>query len=84
MTADEFKEASDFDKNLVIGQEVVVRWTWCHRYYRGKAKVIKLNQKSLRVELLEDCGEYKAGNTISVPRFYDIQKWSPNNSVWKE
>lgn len=85
MGPEEFKAAIDFDKNLQIGQIVEVRWTNSHRYFRAKAEIVKLNEKSLKAKLLEAVGtgmmSYPMGQVISTPRIADFKGWTWNNST---
>jgi len=43
-----------------INDTVKVRWTWGGDTYVAVAKVIKINRKSVRCELLEEVKPYKA------------------------
>jgi hypothetical protein len=63
-----------FDHDLHLGQEVEVRWTSSGIQHAARARVVKLNAKSLRAELLEEApssfgGPYPVGHVISVPRW---------------
>lgn len=77
-----------WDKALIAGSLVEVRWTNSHRYYAARAEVSQLNDKSIRVRLLEACTDnesgpasYPVGHRILVPRMY-ANRWSPNNGVF--
>lgn len=60
---------------MITGDCGVIRWTSCNRQYEGKARVTKMNNKTLRAELLNDVPSqsggdpYKAGREIIVPIF---------------
>lgn len=75
-------EVMRFDRELSVGDEVVVRWSG----RQGTGKVAKLNAKSLRVALdahvdPDYFGGWSAGTQISVPRclFDTMDRWSWNN-----
>jgi len=83
-----FRERSAFDKALAVGQEVEARWTWSHGYYAAKARIVKINKRSVRVELLEDvCSVFSRevswpkGRELRMPRFM-AGEWSVNNGVF--
>lgn len=53
--------------NLNLGDAVIVRWTNCGRYYRGRGEVSKINAKTVRVVLTEPVVSYPIGREIIVP-----------------
>jgi hypothetical protein len=93
MTADEFRAQGSFEDALRPGDEVEVRWTHSHGYYGGPARIVRVNEKSVRAALLGPVagpsGGWRAGNEIVVPRLDAIERWSANNGVfppggWRE
>ena len=84
----DFKEAMNIDRSLTVGQPVEARWTWCHGYYAANAVIVKVNKKSVRVELLEDVDSmftrdiaWPKGRELRMPRFMTTE-WSVNNGVF--
>lgn len=77
---------ADFDKSLAVGQLVGVCWTSSHLSFVGRARIVKLNAKSVVTELLAPViidvrtTWYPAGQRITVPRFTG-PKWSESNRV---
>lgn len=71
----------DFEKSLQIGSEVYALWTNCYRYRCIKAKIVKINNKSFMVELIEAKDGYEVGTRINLPNFIN-PKWSTNNRVY--
>lgn len=88
------KEHIKFEESLKVGDVVELRWTNSYRYYTAKARLTKVNQASVRGELLDEIlvsryGEpylaYNKGRVISVPRFTLTTisgGWSANNGVF--
>jgi hypothetical protein len=88
MNADEFRVLAKEDQTLAVGDEVTVYWTSSGRYFRGRGKVSKLNEKSVKVRLEEHVakewyGGYPVGHQITVPRILAIERWTANNCVRK-
>lgn len=85
MTGKELQQLFDFDAALTIGQIVEIRWTNSHHYFHAKAKVVKLNEKSVKAELLVAVGvppmNYPVGQVISAPRIKNFKGWTCNNCV---
>ena len=85
MKANEFQEQLVFDASLKVGMSVIVRWTNSGWGYQATGKIIKLNLKSLVVELdkgIVDKGDvvvYPVGSHIRVPRITDFRLWTANN-----
>jgi hypothetical protein len=79
--AEALRDRIEFEKNLAVGQEVTVRWTWCHGYYKARATVTKLNEKSAKAKIVEATGPYEAGQVITVPRILDMRRWSWDNCL---
>jgi hypothetical protein len=85
---DLFMERLNFDRALEVGQEVEARWTWSNGYYSAKARIAKINNKSVRVELLEDVASvytrdvaWPKGRELRIPRLA-AGEWSVNNGVF--
>lgn len=71
-----------WERDLVVGDEVDARWTCSYRSYGCRARVVRLNGASVRIELLEAIGsEYAAGRKFSLPR-RTAATWSPSNAVY--
>lgn len=74
-----------FDKDLKIDQIVHLRWTNCYRYYQARAKIVRLNLKTVVCELQHDVptgtgSHYHKGREIKVSR-YTHNNWSLNNCI---
>ncbi len=83
-----FRERLDFDRALTAGQEIEARWTWSNGYYSASARIVKINKKSSKVELLEDVDSvytrdiaWPKGRELRMPRFM-ANEWSVNNGVF--
>lgn len=74
-----------FENKLDFLSECIVRWTASGNYYSGRCRVLKINNKSVRVELIEDVqsamGHFPSGRELIVPMSND-KKWSENNGVF--
>jgi hypothetical protein len=75
-----------FEEALSEGDEIEVRWTNSHRFYRAIAKVVRVNGKCVRVTVTKahpksEAGAYLIGRTLSFPRLLD-NKWSVNNGCF--
>jgi hypothetical protein len=90
MNATEYKTVIDFDASLSIGMPVLAKWTNSYQFYQAQAKVIKLNSKTVNVQLTENISEYHAGSEqevypcgqiIQCPRIHDIKKWTVHNRL---
>jgi hypothetical protein len=84
MDANQFRNAIDFDRSLAVGQVVEARWTANHCEHAVRAEIVKLNEKSLRVKLLEEVStvggfKYPVGHSISLPRLLAFDKVSIKN-----
>lgn len=80
------QRAADFDKALAVGHLVGVNWTASFVSYSGRARVLKLNAKSVVTELVAPIEDgrtklYRVGERITVPRFTDGKRWSASNRV---
>jgi len=92
MTDNWFLQAVRFNLDIQVGAEVEVRWTNSYRFYRARAKVLKVNRASIVTELLEGAGNgpagfvYQIGHRITVPRlsvvYHGRDRWSGNNGVF--
>ena len=83
MTANELRAVINFEKGLVPGVSVRVRWTNSNRYLAAQAVVLRVNRKSVRVTLTEavatiPLGGWQVGHEIVVPRI-DDKRWSCGN-----
>lgn len=84
MTAQELRDWFAFDDSLAVGQTVEIRWTNNYRQYVANARIVKLNAKTLRAELLEQAQreDYRPGRVIAgVPRFRN-DAWTNSNGVF--
>lgn len=87
MTATELRDVVDFELRLNVGDEVEVRWTNSHRFYAGRARIVKLNKSSIVTKLTEPVlsqlgySDYPIGHKITVPSLNAIKLWSVNNRV---
>lgn len=77
---DEMGAILKFEEGLKAGDEVEARWTNSYSVYRARARVARVNRKSVRVELLVAPDGYRVGQAFSVPRFVELG-WSANNRV---
>lgn len=88
MGANRVRETLDFENTLKQGDECIARWTnsgYCHK---GTVRVLRVNEKSIRVELLEEVRTpldpkhgYPKGQELVLPRFWDFRRWSENNRL---
>lgn len=82
-----FMDHVEFDRNLKIGDPVRVAWGYGGGFQAiGVGKVVKLNRKSLWVELTED-GHLRGSDKTSWPKGY-VLKGIPRcvlgtNSEWQ-
>lgn len=82
-----FQETAKFETGLHIGSKVQVRWTACSHCYLADGTVVKLNDKSIVVEVDEAVPHtygsysYERGHRISAPRRLGRQ-WSLINGVF--
>ena len=73
------------DEFLKIDQLGIARWKNNNHVFLGKAKIAKLNTKTLLVELTESVAShdgqlwYPKGFVLSLPRAIDPRKWAMNN-----
>lgn len=80
------RRAAEFDKALAVGHLVGVNWTESFVSYSGRARVLKLNAKSVVTELVAPIEDgrtvlHETGDRITVPRIADGKRWSINNCV---
>lgn len=72
------------DSRLAVGAKVTAFWSnWGHSF-RARAKVIKLDTRSVTVALqepVEQFREYPIGRRIRIPRFVDNTEWTTQNCV---
>jgi hypothetical protein len=71
----------EFQDRLQYGDCVLAKWTNSGRFYQTEARVVKVNLRSLRVELLKDYEGYTKGWVITLAK-YPANKWSRNNGVF--
>ncbi len=72
------------DKKLAEGAEVAVYWTEGGFDFRGRARIVELSPRTVRVALLENTGRhggYAAGKTLLLPRISDPTRWSSQECV---
>ena len=50
-------------------------------YYQGKAEVEIIFSKSLRVRLIEVVYGYEAGESLSIPKLLNLNRWSWNKRL---
>jgi len=84
MGANRVRKTLDFENTLKQGDECVARWTnsgYCHE---GRVRVVRVNEKSIRVELLNPQHGYPKGQELVLPRFWDFRRWSENNRLVPE
>jgi hypothetical protein len=88
MNSEDWNNAIKFDRTLEQGGTYMAHWTNCGRYYTGRVQIIKLNEKSVRVSLLEairkngtEQVEYPIGQKLVIPRATDLIRWSVNNRL---
>lgn len=84
MHATQWNTHSDFDRQLTVGTPVQAHWTNTGHTYTARGEVVKLNAKSLIVQLGEGVMEdgnlvYVLGQHIKVPRVSDTSRWSAQN-----
>lgn len=64
----------------IVGDRVRIKWTNNNKYWSGKGKINKINEKSIKVKLLEKEGDCPSGTIITVPTTLS-KRWSRNNTV---
>lgn len=79
---DVYKQQMEDEKVIAVGDEVMAYWTaGSFGHWSSKAKIVKINKKSVRVELMDDVkgfkGEmhYPKGWKITVPCWMN-QTWA--------
>lgn len=83
MTRFDIKGHLDWERGLNPGDVVEARWTNCHSYYVAKAEVVRVNQKSMRVKLVDGIEDrYPAGHELSIATFMSMDRWSINNGAF--
>ena len=88
MTENHLKEIIGFEETLKPGDECRALWTNSGYSYQGPVRVVRVNEKSVRVALLarvpgarsENDG-YPQGQELVVPRFWDMRRWSAHNRL---
>lgn len=76
--------AHQMESQLKPGDKVAARWTNSHQHFGANATVKRVNQASIVVTLDHDTGGYKAGHTITLPRYQPFKtnsRWTANNRV---
>ena len=72
------------EKALTVGLEVLARWTNSHCFFKARGKIVKINDKSVKVQLTEQIagvlGNYPVGHVITLPRL-GSGTWSVNNRI---
>ena len=86
MKAEEFRKLIEEDTRLRVGERCRVRWTNCYRSYESPAEIVKLNRRTVVVELLEPVRlfgtvHYSTTHKIKVPRITDLKHWTVNNCI---
>lgn len=76
----DLREEFAFERSLKPGDEVLARWTSSGGGYRGRSRVVKINEKSFRVELLEQVSGYPLGHLLTIPKFMGTG-WGQSNRV---
>jgi len=78
----------EWEESLNPGDEVLVRWGYGGGFRaEGKARVVRVNRKSFRVELTEDVRPHwlkegwPMGWSLSVPRANAFERWHFFNGV---
>lgn len=72
------------DSRLAIGVKVTAFWSSWGHHFRARARVIKLEARSVTVALqepVERFREYPVGSRIRIPRFVDNAEWTTQNCV---
>lgn len=74
--------AIEFDAALHVGQIVEARFTNNNRALRFRARILKLNDRTARVEALEHgVNGWDAGHVFVIQRF-SSKTWSHNNGLY--
>lgn len=73
----------DWQADLKAGDEVLARWVNLGKFYEGKAKIEKIAPASFSVSLVKAIEDYKAGETVDVPKMtIDTKTWGHSNGVF--
>lgn len=87
------RKQCDFERELQLGDKCIAHWTSCGYTYSHQVEVVKLNQKSFGVKLLEDVPavsqigssqggvDYPAGHMLNIPNFLNTNRWSWANRL---
>lgn len=80
---DPFHVYRDEDSRLSIGTRVTAFWSRQGFHFRARARVVKLQQRSVTVALLEPVGQGgdDLGRHIQLPRFFDNSEWTTDRCV---
>lgn len=81
MSAEEYKAALHFERELKVGDKCLARWTNCGYGYEAEAEVVAVNPKSYGVCITKDIDGYPAGHHLNIPRILNWKKWSWNNRL---
>lgn len=79
------KNALAWERSLKPGDIVMARWTSCYTAYSCRSEVVRVNQSSIRIRLVNDISYkdeclYESGRSFSLPRIYN-PRWSSCNRV---
>lgn len=79
---DSVHPAISFDAALHVGQIVEARFTNSNRALRFRARILKLNERTARVEALEHgVNGWNEGHVFVIQRF-SSKLWSANNGLY--
>jgi len=78
----DFRELCAWESTLREGDMVLARWTSCYNIHQAKCRIVRINEKSMNVQII-DCKEnYPAGWRLTVPRTTNTTQWSWNRGVF--
>ena len=81
MSAEEYREAMCFERELKVGDRCLARWTNCGYCYEAEVEVVAINPKSYGVRITKDIDGYPAGHHLNIPGILNCKKWSWNNRL---
>jgi len=78
----DFRELRAWESTLREGDTVLARWTSSYNVYQAKCKIIRINAKSMNVQIIDGMENYPAGWRLNIPRTTNTSQWSWNRGVF--
>ena len=71
-----------WESTLREGDMVLARWTSCYKIHQAKCSIVRINEKSMNVQIIDGKENYPAGWRLTVPRTTNTSQWSWNRGVF--